>query len=183
MPLRSWTSHGKLASLFCPATACLLHGCGRSAHVLPLNYGGPLAGMKLPCLDGLYCAELTPSPVTWSSWPPTQMPAITSIVTGGAGTCSGAKTPVGSASPTSISASASSTSSFIAPSRGRHSSYACTTSQPGADQDCSSTWSVLATHSPGTTSTAYQWPPSPPQFGHLQFSSPSGHGTNWEAVG
>ena len=38
-------------------------------------------------------------------------------------------------------------------------------------------------HSPGTTSSIYQWLLSPPQFGHLQFGSLSGHGMNREAVG
>ena len=59
MPLRSWISHRQLASLFCLAIACLLHGHSQSAHVLPLNCGGPLAGMKLLCLDGPCCAEWT----------------------------------------------------------------------------------------------------------------------------
>ena len=33
MPLRSWISHRQLASLFCPAIACLLHGRGRPGHL------------------------------------------------------------------------------------------------------------------------------------------------------
>ena len=89
----------------------------------------------------------------------------------------------GGASPMSIPVSASLTSSSIAPSMGCHSSYTCATSRPKADRDRSSTWSALAMHSPRTTSSAYQCPPSPPQFGHLQFGMPSGHGMNWEAAG
>ena len=127
--------------------------------------------------------ELTPGSAAWPLGPPAQMPAVASIIAGGAGASSGAEAPVGGASPTSISASASSTSSSIGPSTGRNSSYACASSRPGADRDCSSTGSAPAKHSPGTTSSAYQWPPSPPQFGHLQFGSPSGLGTNWEAAG
>ena len=137
----------------------------RQASSSSISAGGGYSA----CLAGAFprALELMPGSATWPLGPPTQMPAIASIVAGSAGTCSGAETPVGGASPTSISASASSTSSSIGPSMGHHSSYACATSWPGADRDCSSTWSALAMHSPGTTSSMYQWLPSPPQFGHL----------------
>ena len=69
--------------------------------------------------------------------------------------------------PTSISASASLTSSSIGPFMGCHSSYTCTISPPRADQDCSSSQSALAKHSPGTTSSTYQCLLSPLQFGYL----------------
>ena len=123
-----------------------------------------------------------PSSAAWPLGSPAQMPVVTIITAGGSGASSGAETPVGGASPTSISASASSTSSSIGPSTGRHSSYACASSWPRANGDCSSTGSALAKHSPGKTSSAYQWPPSPPQFRHLQFGLPSRHSTNWEAA-
>ena len=141
---------------------------------------------------GGYCAytagalpralKLTAGPATWPLGPPAQILDAASTVTGGAGVCSATDSPMGGASPMSNSLSASTISSSISPSTGRH-SYTCSTSWPGADWDCLLSWSTLATHSPGTTSSAYQCPPSPPEFKHLQFGMPSGHGTNLEVAG
>ena len=54
-PLRSWTSHRQLASLFCPAITCLLHGHGRPSHRSALKlwwiFGGheaALLGWAMP---------------------------------------------------------------------------------------------------------------------------------------
>ena len=58
-PLRSWISHRKPASLFLSGHGLLLHGQRRSAHILPLNCGRSLVGVKLPCLDGPRRAEWT----------------------------------------------------------------------------------------------------------------------------
>ena len=162
-----------------PLPPILLPGAGKPAlHPFPQGAATPVQRVPYP------------RPSSWQpAWPPGHLdyppkcqplPAKLPVATG---TCLGTKSPVGGASPMSISVSASSTSSSIGPSTGRHCSYACTTSWPRADQNCLSTWSALAMHSPGTTSSMYQCLPSPPQFGHLQFGALSGHGTNWEAVG
>ena len=99
--------------------------------------------------------ELTASPTTWLPRLHAQIPAITSKVASGTGIYWGTTSLIKGISPISISSSASSISSSIGPSTGCHSCYTCSTSWPRANQDCSSSWSALAMHSPGTTCSAY----------------------------
>ena len=83
----------------------------------------------------------------------------------------------------SASLSTSSRSTSTGSTMGLQSSYTCATFWPGDDQVCSSCWSALVTHSPGTISFTYQYPPCLPKFGHLQFSTLSRHSINLETAG
>ena len=128
--------------------------------------------------------ELTPSSATWPLGPPAQMPAIASISCRRRRRLFRHRNSSGGCTPPRPSLHPPPQHLLpLAPLWAATPPTTCASSWPGADRDCSSTWSALAKHSPGTTSSAYQWPPSPPQFGHLQFGSLSGHGMNWEAVG
>ena len=130
--------------------------------------------------------ELAASPLlaTWSLEPTAPNPGTTGMVAHSTSTYSGTKSPVEELSPTSTSSSASSSSSSIGSTTGLHSSYTCIPSQPKDKVWVhSSSWSALVMQSQGTTSSIYQCLPCPPQFGHLQFGTPSRHSSNLEVAG
>ena len=121
---------------------------------------------------------------TWLLGPTAQNLCATSMVFHGASTCLGTKSAVEEPYPTSASLSASSLSTSIGSTvawlattawstMSFHSYHICATSQPeNIVQVRSFSWSTLVIHSPGITSPIYQCQPYPPQFRHLQFSTP-----------